>query len=97
MQVCNSDNHYTTAPTSKRMFKENLKQKKCLSCNQIRKRKRKGGTQEVISRVQTKDGYVTSTKAMTPNENSYDMQLTAVKRLKVQISHSDILPTNVFY
>ena len=40
---------------------------------------------------ETEDGYITSREAMTRNQNSDDLWLqTEVKRLKVQISHSDM-------
>ena len=66
-------------------------QGKCFAYNQIRKGKRKPGANEVASRVETEDRYVSSTEAITRNENSDDLWLqTAAKRLKVQIRHSDM-------
>ena len=47
------------------------------------RKKRKSGAYGVASRVETEDGYVNSTEVMTRNESS-------AKRLKVQISHSDM-------
>ena len=81
----------------RRISKYSLKRDKCFACNQIKKRKRKSGAYEVAFRVETEDGYVTSTKAMTRNETSNDLWLqTATKRLKVQISHSDMWAADVF-
>ena len=58
----------------RRISKDNLKQGKCFACDQIRKRK-KSGAYEVASRVETEDGSVTLTEAMTRNENSNDLWL----------------------
>ena len=53
---------------------------------------------EVASRVEREDRYVTSTEAMTRNENSDDPRLqTAEKRLELQISNSDLWAANVFH
>ena len=66
------------------MSKDKLRQDKCFTCNQIWKRKRKSGAYEVAYRAETEDGYVTSTEAITRNENSDDVWLqTAAKCLKV--------------
>ena len=59
--------------------------------------KEKSGEYEVASRVETEDGSVTLTEAMSRNENSNDLRLqTAAKRLKVQISNSDMWAADVF-
>ena len=59
--------------------------------------KEKSGEYEVASRVETEDGSVTLTEAMSRNENSNDSWLqTAAKRLKVQISNSDMWAADVF-
>ena len=60
--------------------------------------KEKSGEYEVASRVETEDGSVTLTEAMSRNENSNDLRLqTAAKLLKVQISNSDMCAADVFY
>ena len=60
-------------------------------------KEKKSGAYEVASRVETEDGSVTLTEAMTRNENSNDLWLqTAAKRLKLQISNSDIWAADVF-
>ena len=64
--------------------------------NQIRGKK--SLAYKVASRVETEDGYVTSTEAEMLNENSDDPRLkTEAKCLKVQISHSDMWAADVFY
>ena len=61
-------------------------------------KKRKSGAYEVVSRAETDDGYVISKDPIVRNENSYDLWLqAAAKRLKTQISNSDILAADVFY
>ena len=48
--------------------------------------------------METEDGSVTLTEAMSRNENSNDLRLqTAAKLLKVQISNSDMCAADVFY
>ena len=80
----------------RRIFQDNLKQDKCFACDQIRE-KRKSGAYEVASRVETEDGCVTLTEAMTRNENSDDPWLqTPAKRLKVKIGNSDISAADDF-
>ena len=60
--------------------------------------KEKSGEYEVASRVETEDGSVTLTEAMSRNENSNDLRLqTVAKLLKVQISNSDMCAADVFY
>ena len=57
----------------------------------------KSGAYEVASRVESEDEYATSTEAMSRNENSDDPWLqTTAKRLKVQISNSDMWAAYVF-
>ena len=71
--------------------------KATLVFNGLRKEK-KSGAYEVASRIETDDGYVTSTEAITRNENSNNLWLQAApKRLKVQISHSDMWAIDAFY
>ena len=61
-------------------------------------KKRKSGAYEVVSRAETDDGYVTSKEPIVRNENSCDLWLqAAAKRLKIQISNSDMLAADVFY
>ena len=67
-----------------------------MACNQI-KRKIKSGAYKVSSLVEAEYGYVTSTEAMT-HIITGDLWLQAAsKRLKVQISHSDMWTVDVFY
>ena len=81
----------------RRISKDNLKQDKCFACDQSGKEK-KSGAYELASRVKTENGSVILTQAMTSNENSNDPWLqTAAKRLKVQISNSDMWAADVFY
>ena len=78
----------------RRIHKDHLKQDQCLHVTKLEKEK-KIGAYEVASRVETKDGSVTSTEAMTRNENSNDPWLqTAAKCLKV--SDSDMWVADVF-
>ena len=60
-------------------------------------KKKKSGAYNVASRVEAEEGSVTLTEAMSRNENSNDSWLqTAAKRLKVQISNSDMWAADVF-
>ena len=61
-------------------------------------KEKKSGAYNVASRVEAEEGSVTLTEAMSRNENSNDSWLqTAAKRLKVQISNSDMWAADVFY
>ena len=58
---------------------------------------KKIGVYEVASQVETENGYVTLTEAMTRTENSDDLWLqTAAKLLKVQINSSDMWAVHAF-
>ena len=60
-------------------------------------KEKKSGAYNVASRVEAEEGSVTLTEAMSRNENSNDSWLqTAAKRLKVQISNSDMWAADVF-
>ena len=61
-------------------------------------KEKKSEAYNVTSRVEAEDGSVTVTEAMSLNEKSNDPWLqTAAKRLKVQISNSDMWAADVFY
>ena len=60
-------------------------------------KEKKSGAYNVASRVEAEEGSVILTEAMSRNENSNDSWLqTAAKRLKVQISNSDMWAADVF-
>ena len=60
-------------------------------------KEKKSGAYNVASRVEAEEGSVTLTEAMSRSENSNDSWLqTAAKRLKVQISNSDMWAADVF-
>ena len=60
-------------------------------------KEKKSEAYSVASRVEVEDASVTLTEAMSRNENSNDPWLqTAAKRLKVQISNSDMWAADVF-
>ena len=60
-------------------------------------KEKKSEAYNVASQVEVEDASVTLTEAMSRNENSNDPWLqTAAKRLKVQISNSDMWAADVF-